>query len=302
VYRVATGDVETCFVKLRRGDFAEAAVRVPHLLHKSGVTHLIAPLPTRAGRLWTTAEEYKVIVYPFVEGEDGYTIPLSDQQCTELGRALKALHTATLPSDVLHLIQREAYSPYWRELVSGFQSRAEQCTFDDPIAAELAAFIRRRRSEIDELLRYAGQSAMVLQRRSLPYVVCHADIHAGNVHIARDGRLYVVDWDTLTMAPKERDLMAVGGGLLRGRHTPAQEAAFFYRGYGQAYIDLMAVAYYRCERIVQDIAAYCEQVLLTEGDSPDRVQGVQQLTNQFRPGEVVDIAFATIAQIPPDEG
>ena len=57
-------------------------------------------------------------------------------------------------------------------------------------------------------------------------------------------------------------------------------------------VDAMAVAYYRCERIVQDIAAYCEQLLLTEAGAADRPSALAQLATQFDPGGVIEIALA----------
>ena len=44
------------------------------------------------------------------------------------------------------------------------------------------------------------------------FVLCHSDIHGGNILIADTGELYVVDWDDPILAPKERDLMFIGGG------------------------------------------------------------------------------------------
>ncbi|MBK8025090.1 MAG: phosphotransferase [Chloroflexi bacterium] len=142
----------------------------------------------------------------------------------------------------------------------------------------------------------------MLQTRDLPFVVCHADIHAGNVHITPAGDLYVVDWDTMILAPKERDLMFAGIGFGSAQFSPAEQAAFFLQGYGPAEVDAAALAYYRCERIVQDVYEYCLQILFTEGESSDRRNGLEQFRSQFEPGAVVDRAFLAIEALPPGTG
>jgi len=65
----------------------------------------------------------------------------------------------------------------------------------------------------------------------------------------------------------------------------------FYQGYGATDSDPMALAYYRVERIVEDIAAYCEQLLLTDQGGDDRAEGLRQLVGQFEPGQVIEVAF-----------
>jgi len=64
------------------------------------------------------------------------------------------------------------------------------------------------------------------------FILCHADIHAWNLLIDVNGRLYIVDWDTLIFAPKERDLMFVGAGLGGNGHSLQEEETLFYQGYG----------------------------------------------------------------------
>jgi len=79
----------------------------------------------------------------------------------------------------------------------------------------------------------------------------------------RTGDLHIVDWDTLVFAPKERDLMFIGGGFSDGGYTSAQEAEMFFGGYGQTAIDRNAITYYRCARIIEDLVIYCRQIFLS---------------------------------------
>lgn len=296
VYRAVTEEGMSWFVKLRGGVFDELTVQIPKLLHDQGIRQIIAPIATRSGQLWADLEAYWVTVSPFIDGRNGVEAGLTDQQWIELGQTLKAIHTARMPSGLIERIQRETYSPQWRDIVRQFQTEIESATYSDPVSAEMAAFLKAKREIISRLVGQAERLAAILRARALPFVLCHADIHAWNVLISADGALYVVDWDTLTYAPKERDLMFVGGGLYGSRRSP--EEALFYQGYGETQIDIVALAYYRHERIVQDIAAYCEQILLTEGESQDRAEGLRQLTSQFQPNQVVEIAFRAEEKLP----
>ena len=42
----------------------------------------------------------------------------------------------------------------------------------------------------------------VLQRRTFPYVVCHAELHPANLLRDPLGHVFVVDWDEVMLAPK----------------------------------------------------------------------------------------------------
>jgi spectinomycin phosphotransferase len=292
VYRATADDSTDYFVKLRSGAFNEMTIIVPKLLHEQGLRQVIAPLPTQSGQLWTPLRDFHVTVSPFIEGQDGYDAPLTDQHWVELGRALKALHTAPLPPAMAARLQRETYADHWRERMKRFQALADTHTFADPVAAEMAVFLRQKRDIVSALVSRAEHLANLLQAQ--PFVLCHADIHAWNVLISSNGQLYIVDWDTLILAPKERDLMFIGGGLFANRRPPSEEARLFYQGYGEAEIDLNTLAYYRFERIVQDAAEFCEQLLMTDEGGQDRANGLRQFTSQFQPGGVIEIAFKTL--------
>jgi spectinomycin phosphotransferase len=150
--------------------------------------------------------------------------------------------------------------------------------------------LMERWREIRVLMARAQQLALQLQSQELELVLCHADLHAGNLLVENDGTLYIIDWDEILLAPKERDLMYIGGGLLGGWRSPAEEEALFYQGYGSSEIDPVALAYYRYERIIQDLAIYSEELLSVHGSREEREQSFRYMASNFNPGGVLEIA------------
>lgn len=293
VYRAVTADSTAYFVKLRGGDFDDMTIRIPHLLYERGITGVIPPIPTRSGTLWTEAGDFRLALFPFVEGRDAYAVALLDRHWVAFGRILQGIHAATLPPEIAARVRRETYTSQYRQTARGFLQMAADAVFTDPVSAGLGDLLRNQRDTIMTLISRADALAAALQAQAAPFVLCHADIHAGNILIDGDGGLTIVDWDTVIFAPRERDLMYAGGGQFPHHRTPREEEELFYRGYTAAQPDGAGLAYYRCERIVQDIVAYCEQILSSDADNADRAEGLRQLTGQFQPGSVVDIALST---------
>jgi spectinomycin phosphotransferase len=291
VFRADGAGDGTYFLKLRGGDFDETSVALPRFLSEQGISQIIAPIAGREGRLWSGLGDYAAILYPFVEGRDAYEAPLSEAQWVEFGATLRKLHALKLPDHLKQAIRREKYAPTWRAIVRRWLQHVETAAFDEPLAAETSALLRRERSVILDLLERAEQYAAGLTQRALKPVVCHTDLHAGNFLLTEDG-FYIVDWDEPLLAPRERDLMYAGAGLMGAWRTPQEEESLFYRGYGSAGIQRTAIAYYRMERIIADIAIYCEQLLRGQDSDEERQQSLRYLRSNFLPGGTIEIAFA----------
>lgn len=292
VYRAHTKADEEYFVKLRSGPFDERSVTVPHFLHERGIPQVMAALPTLAAQLWTSLDAFRLMLYPWVEGRNAFDQPLSEPQWREFGLALRQIHETPLPPVLCQGLATEAYAPDWRERVRRWLVDSAAYRDADPVANQLATFLHQQHAEIERIVERTEQLAQALTGRSLPLVLCHADLHAWNLLVGQDGRLAIVDWDTLILAPKERDLMFIGAGIGGVWHHP-REVALFYDGYGTGSVDAVAIAYYRYERIVQDIAAFCNEIFLTPPGGEDRAQSLRYLIGQFDPGEVIDFAHRT---------
>jgi spectinomycin phosphotransferase len=290
-YRVTDESGTAYFLKLRRGNFDETAVAVPAFLHAQGIREVMAPLAAAHG-IAVQAHGFTWLLYPYFDGKSGFAAALSQAQWIGLGESMQAIHATPLPAALAARVPKEDFAPRWRNRVKAFDAQVAKEGFDDPVAASLAAFWRAQRDEIASMVARAEQLASVVQKRAAPLTICHADLHAGNVLLGGDNAIAIVDWDEPILAPKERDLMFIGGGIGGAWHDE-QEARWFYRGYGRAQIDLFALSYYRYERIVVDIAEYAAQIFGMQGSVEEREKGLAELVSQFSANDVVEIAHRT---------
>lgn len=293
VYKAQTHDQSSYFIKLKRGHHYDIGTIIPLLLHDAGISQIIAPLKINDSQPTHHIDDFTLIVYPFIEGMDGFSRNLTNDQWVTLGKALRQVHKFVLPPLIKNQIKRESYLPKWREAVRSIYTHIDaEPRMADDIALKLLTFMKEQKGTIQRLVDRAEQLGKKIRRQSPEFVLCHSDIHGGNVLIANDGTLYIVDWDQPIMAPKERDLMFIGGGIANVWNNPHEEE-FFYKGYGKTEINREILAYYRHERIVEDIALYSEQLLLTTDGGKNRTEMYKQFIDMFEPQGVVEIAFKT---------
>lgn len=291
VYRAVADDKTMYFLKLRK-NFNEITITIPALLKSQGIEEIIAPLENKSKQGWTDFGEFTMILYPFVEGENGFEVALSDLQKQKLGSAFKAIHGAKIPAELKELFPKESFSRNFRESMRAFLAQVENQVFHEPIAIKFAAFIKSKRDEINYLIESAETLALELQSKPLEFVLCHTDIHGGNILISNTSKLYIVDWDAPLLAPKERDLMFIGGGIDEIWQDKSDEI-LFYQGYGETEINLAALAYYRYERIIVDLVEFCQQLLISDEGGTDREEAYRWFTYNFEPGKTIDRARRT---------
>lgn len=292
VYKAQTNDNRCYFLKLKYGHHHDISAALARLLYEAGIEQIIPPINTNHGQPIEFIDDFTLIVYPFIDGKNGFCSNLTHDQWFILGKALRQIHEIEVPSSIQNKIRKETYSSKWREIVKSLFTHIEAEQVGDDIAVELRRFMKENTSAILRLVNRAQELSQKLRDQPTKFVLCHSDIHGGNVLINDNNPLYIVDWDEPIMAPKERDLMFIGGGVANVWNKPYEEE-FFYKGYGETEINLAMLSYYRHERIVEDIAIYGQALLLTNEGGLDRKEMLEQFVGMFEPRGVVDIAFTT---------
>lgn len=292
VYKAYAEGGRSYFVKLKKGHQQDLSVAVLSLLQKSGIQQIIPPVQTIDKKSIQYIGDFTILVYPFVEGKNGFYCDLSGEQWMTLGNVLRQVHELDVPSTLKGQMRREVYSSKWQQAARALYTDSDADQTGDLFALKFQKFMRDYRETIHQLIDRAEQLSQKVRQRSVQFVLCHSDIHAGNVLIDENRAIYIVDWDAPILAPKERDLMFIGAGVANVWNDP-QEEKLFYRGYGKSEIDWEIIAYYRYERIVEDIAIYGQEFLSRTARDEEKREMYQQFLAMFEPRGVVDRAFKT---------
>ncbi|GAA1756055.1 phosphotransferase [Luedemannella helvata] len=189
---------------------------------------------------------YAASVYDLIDGRSGHfgdtlTAPDRDAALT----ALRRLHDATgvLPP---HLLDRDDLAIAHRATLF------DDSWADGPYALPARELITGNRTALEDKL--ATYDALVRETATDDWVITHGEPHAGNIMWTRDGDLRLIDWDTVRLAPPERDLW-----LLPGDDWTA---------YGRV-PDARALELYRLRWELTDICDYADTFRRPHADNED---------------------------------
>jgi len=186
-----------------------AALATATALRAAGCTFVVAPVPTGAGEPLAIVGGFAIALYPQIEGTHfvGGEFATEEHRRAVLDLVVE-LHRQ--PRASAPAVREDDFAiPCRADLEAGLAGRAAEG--DGPYGRELAALLdqqgavlRAALAQYDRLVAcvYAGE-----QRR----VITHGEPHAANTIATADG-LVLVDWDTVLLAPPERDLWSVDAG------------------------------------------------------------------------------------------
>jgi spectinomycin phosphotransferase len=136
----------------------------------------------------------------------------------------------------------------------------DQAWTGGPFAEPARQTLARHSSYLAELLALGDQLSVEVARRRTNWVVTHGEPHGGNV--MRTGESHVlVHWDTVALAPPERDLW-----MLVGEDATGHE------------LDEVAVSFIRLRWDLDDIVAFTDELRSPHRHSKDTEKAHDALT------------------------
>ena len=254
---------ELVFAGLRRV-FATALA-----LRQTGLDFVVAPTPARDGEtVRRVGPRYALALFPFVDAESSeWGRHESPEERAVLVAFLAELHRATpavasiARTTGLELPGRQQLEAALRELDAPWSGGP----FSEPAREALS----RHAADVAELLSLADRLAAAIAQRGDPFVVTHGEPHSGNVMRAGTTRL-LVDWDTVALAPPERDLWMVV--------ESAEDAAIYTDATGRQ-VDEEALRFFRLTWDLKDLVEYLGALRSPHRESEDTQRAFDGLVN-----------------------
>lgn len=226
------------FLKVRSK--SEPGIELACALFEIGIAEVLAPIRTLIGQVSLQTGDQHVLLYPFIDGQNGFEKDLELAHWERIGQVLRQIH-GFQPTNQLPV---EDFSAPVIHRMTDIQTH-------HPQIADSMSHFSKELAEIVEITPALGQECQVQDWRFVP---CHADLHVGNV-LVTDSDIRIIDWDSPHMSPAECDLLFFCDGGILDRHGKAEEDAFF-RGYGPFQPNRKLLSFYRMARILDDLIEF----------------------------------------------
>jgi spectinomycin phosphotransferase len=171
-------------------------------LRNAGLEFVVAPIPTSRGEsLRRIGQRHTVALFPLVEGRAGRWGPYEPGDREAVVSMLAGLHRATAAAGT----RTVGLAVAGRRRLEGALRDLNETWSGGPLSEPARQAFSSHAAGVAEFLSLADRLAERIEQRGQTWVVTHGEPHAGNVMRAGTGHV-LVDWDTVALAPRERDL------------------------------------------------------------------------------------------------
>lgn len=241
------------------------------LMRHSGLKgKLPAPVPTQTGGYKCEDDEGIYLLYEYIEGETVGEKGLTAEQVRELSTMIAELHLygEEIPLETKAL-KEDFDVPFLPQLRMAWNREM----IDLP--SDVKEWIPPHLNQINRLMDTVEKLSADLKSMNLRMALCHTDLHPWNL-MQSGGRLMLIDWEGLKLAPVEADLMSFVD-------EPYYDdfLSIYRKVHNDFAINPDVLQFYRYRRKLEDICEFMEQLLVDRQEAEERAATVNHLIKEL---------------------
>lgn len=196
-------------------------------LEDNGIEQISYPILTTSGEAYIQYGEVLLVLFNYIEGTQCY-----DFDEYQFGKLLGKIHAATpkinvpIPQDAFYLDVDGVFLEQYQYFLLGKHS--------DVVGRETRRILQKHQADIEHNLKLFKKLQSQYHPAAHELVITHGDA-GGNVMVATDGDLSIIDWDEILLAPPERDVWFFEQveDFMRGYrvHNPTYQINLVYRDF-----------------------------------------------------------------------
>lgn len=226
---------------------AETGIVLERLREEFSLSTIPRILSTRRGAFYFKTADFLITLCDYIEGVHPSYSP-NKLRSEELAKVFSLLHH--IPCEEFPGLPREDFeSRYalgiskWLNDEKGEESKKEMC-----------AFFKKNTEGILRGITLMSTLQKQFKIQQIPFVLTHGDGHHFNV-LQNDKEVFLIDWDGIKIAPRERDLW----------HYENAPLMVYYRSLNPGFVlDQDLCRFYAWQRFFEDLRYYLEQDYASE--------------------------------------
>jgi len=242
------------------------------LHHDAHLKFVVCPLPTISKTtLWMIGSRYAVSLYKKLKKSPRESQFHSEPIEKGLAVMLASLHSSTPLTT--KIAKRTSLTITRRTELEFALSQTQEEWRKGPYAELVRRLLARNASRIERLLEFHDRLAAQVRQTERRWVITHGEPHDGNIVRSPEG-LYLVDWDTVKIAPAERDLWMAAGG--------SEKLTGYYTTLTGHQVDPACIKFYEVHWKLLNIAKYASQLYLEHSATDDTRDSWGYLQNHLK--------------------
>jgi spectinomycin phosphotransferase len=270
-YFVDIGD-EKYFLKLFKiQDFNLAPFEfTARLFSECEIKNIIHPIKTTSDKIFVSFEDFKLVLFGFIDGKTIREQPLNESQLEELGELLVKVHNS---KDIIGAYpQKEEFdNPHKNDINKIYESLEKLDDLNEIKEKTKQLYLDYKDKFLDEQNKLE-ELINKLKDQNIEFVNCHGEPSPGNVMVSNDGQIFLIDWDFPLFAPKEKDLLFFDKSF-------DQVLAGYRKVVPDVEINEDVKRYYSLLWNVQEIADWGIRILFGDASLEEHNHSYEELTN-----------------------